>query len=226
MPRLFNRRRRDRKCLWVFWIITFIHQAMPILTIDYDTKHRKSRKPYTPACCDPKEDKSGKERVDHGSFVPLFFVAHGDKALEGKAETKELHLKAKVVRLSFCGLSEKTHYEYGMAIQDVILASGKRVVFIASGDLSHRLKKDGPYGLAPRAQTFDKEIVSALAAGDFSGFSTFSDDLLDEVAECGLRSLNILGGVLDGADYEPELLSYEDTWRRLRSGWFRHILVI
>lgn len=204
-------------------------RAMPILTIDYDTKLARQIKDkaaaiHLPAVIRKEDAKSGKERVDHGSFVPLFFVAHGEKALEGKAETKELHLKAKVVRLSFCGLSEKTHYEYGMAIQDVILASGKRVVFIASGDLSHRLKKDGPYGLAPRAQTFDKEIVSALAAGDFSGFSTFSDDLLDEVAECGLRSLNILGGVLDGADYEPELLSYEDTYGvGYAQAAFRHI---
>lgn len=191
--------------------------TMPSLTIDSDQKlareiKDKATAKHLPVILKKNDKLRGSERVDHGSFVPLFFVALSEDALTGKASSQELHLRAKVVRLSFSGLSEKTHHEYGTVIRDAIQESGKRVVFIASGDLSHRLKEDGPYGLSPRAKAFDKDLVSALAVGDFARLMTYQDDLLDEVAECGLRSINILGGVIDGADYEPELLSYEDTY--------------
>lgn len=192
-------------------------EPLPILTIDHDQELARQIKDKTAAIHVPVVISEGKrrvagERVDHGSFVPLYFVAQAEMELAGRTFTRELHLNTKVVRLSFSGLSKQTHFEYGMAISDAIQASGKRIVFIASGDLSHRLKKNGPYGLAPRSSAFDKDVISSLAAGDFLRLLTFEDDLLEEVAECGLRSLNILGGVLEGADFEPELLSYENTF--------------
>ena len=176
-------------------------------------------------------------RVDHGSFVPLYFIAQaewaasvaaqqspsasdnrfGDRPTSGakqqpSAAFREWQLTPHLVRLSFSGLSPQTHHNYGRAIRDAIAASGKRVVFIASGDLSHRLKADSPYGLAPRGEAFDRDLTAALGAGDFARLLSYDDDLLEEVAECGLRSFNILGGVLADTVFEAELLSYEGTY--------------
>ena len=44
---------------------------------------------------------------------------------------------------------------------------GRRAVFVASGDLSHKLRDDGPYGFAPEGPEFDRQITEAMAEGDF-----------------------------------------------------------
>lgn len=139
-------------------------------------------------------DKEGK--LDHGTLVPLYFInrAWKDYAL---------------VRVAISGLSPLTHYRFGKCIAEVAKESGKRVVMVASGDLSHKLKKDGPYGLAPEGAVFDHEVTEALASGDFLRLLRFEEDFCEAAAECGLRSFQILAGTLDGKAVVPELLSYE-----------------
>lgn len=187
--------------------------AYPILKMEYDEELRDAIYEITRARNIPvhigKKALISKGRVDHGSFVPLYFVAAAGVKEEPK---KEITLAAKLVRLSFSGFSSQVHQQFGMAIRDAVLASDKKVIVIASGDLSHRLKKDGPYGLSPRAEDFDQHLTLALAKGDFDSLMSYEDDLLDEVAECGLRSFQILGGILAGANFEPELLSYEGVF--------------
>jgi aromatic ring-opening dioxygenase LigB subunit len=39
------------------------------------------------------------------------------------------------------------------------------VVFIASGDLSHKESADGPYGYAEEGVLFDSQITEAMASG-------------------------------------------------------------
>lgn len=213
----------------------------PALAMDYDQElidliSDKARAAGIPTHISA-ENMDLDNRVDHGSFVPLYFIAQaewaasvaaqqspsasdnrfGDRPTSGakqqpSAAFREWQLTPHLVRLSFSGLSPQTHHNYGRAIRDAIAASGKRVVFIASGDLSHRLKADSPYGLAPRGEAFDRDLTAALGAGDFARLLSYDDDLLEEVAECGLRSFNILGGVLADTVFEAELLSYEGTY--------------
>ncbi len=40
---------------------------------------------------------------------------------------------------------------------------GRRVAFIASGDLSHRLKPEAPAGFNPSAHFFDEEVIDGAA---------------------------------------------------------------
>jgi AmmeMemoRadiSam system protein A len=82
-------------------------------------------------------------------------------------------------------------------------------VFVASGDLSHKLKADGPYGYASQGPVFDREATEAMASGDFSRFLSFDEDFCDAAAECGRRSFLIMAGTLDGLAVRSELLSYE-----------------
>ncbi|QHQ62392.1 AmmeMemoRadiSam system protein A [Anaerocolumna sedimenticola] len=137
-----------------------------------------------------------KKVLDHGTMVPLFFI-------------NQYYKDYKLVRLSISGLSPLTHYRYGKCIAQVVNQSDKQYVYIASGDLSHRLKEDGPYGYSEYGVQFDREITEAFKKGDFLEFLKFSESFCDEAAECGLRSFIIMAGILDGKTVKSELLSYE-----------------
>ncbi len=137
-----------------------------------------------------------KKNLDHGVMVPLSFIL------------KEYD-KFKLVRVSISGLSFLTHYKFGKLISQISNQMEEKIVFIASGDLSHKLLESGPYGYSPEGPIFDKEVTSAMATGDFLKFMTMDVNLYDSAGECGLRSFIILSGVLDGQIVRSELLSYE-----------------
>jgi AmmeMemoRadiSam system protein A/AmmeMemoRadiSam system protein B len=137
--------------------------------------------------------------LDHGTIIPLYFV-------------NEEYRDYKLVRIGLSGLPAAEHYRLGVCIAEVAEKSGKNVVFIASGDLSHKVSHNGPYGYAEEGVRFDKEITDAMAAGDFLRFLTFTPEFAEKAAECGLRSCVIMAGALDGREVQPELLSYEGTF--------------
>ena len=134
--------------------------------------------------------------LDHGTYIPLHFV-------------NEVYTDYRLVRIGLSGLSPLEHYELGILIAQVTEQLGRKVVFIASGDLSHVLKDDGPYGFEPEGPRFDAEVTAAMDAGDFMRFLTFDEAFCDNAAECGLRSFQIMAGALDGKAVTHELLSYE-----------------
>ncbi len=138
-------------------------------------------------------------KLDHGTMVPLFFV-------------NQLDVDYELVRISLSGLAPLMHYRFGKCIKQAAEESEKRIVFIASGDLSHRLKEDGPYGFAKEGPEFDREVTNAIARGDFLRFLTFDEKFTEAAAECGLRSFIMMAGALDGRRVKPELLSYEGPY--------------
>jgi AmmeMemoRadiSam system protein A len=115
----------------------------------------------------------------------------------------------KLVRISLSGFSPLVHYQFGKCIAQAINKTNQKVVIVASGDLSHKLKKDGPYGLSKEGPVFDREVTEAMAKGDFLKFMTFEESFCESAAECGLRSFTIMAGALDGKAVKSELLSYE-----------------
>lgn len=134
--------------------------------------------------------------LDHGTLIPLRFLAQAGVACQ-------------TVRIGLSGLPPVDHYRLGKCITAATEKLGRRWVFVASGDLSHKLTKEGPYGFAAQGPEFDREVTAAMAAGDFLRFLTFSPDFCDAAAECGLRSFIIMAGALDGRSVRSELLSYE-----------------
>ena len=135
-------------------------------------------------------------RLDHGSMIPLYFI-------------NLYYHNYKAVRVSISGLPLLTHYRFGKLVAQAAEAAGKRVVIVASGDLSHRLTEDGPYGFAKEGPVFDQKVTEALKAGDWQQLLGFNETFCHSAAECGLRSFIILGGALDGKVIQPQLLSYE-----------------
>ncbi len=137
--------------------------------------------------------------LDHGTMVPLYFINQ--------------YLKEyKVVRIGLSGLPVTDHYKLGRCVAETADKLGRNIVFVASGDLSHKLTEEGPYGYAPEGPQFDKEITAAMESGDFLQFLSFKPNYCESAAECGLRSFIIMAGALSGKAVKPELLSYEGTF--------------
>ena len=86
----------------------------------------------------------------------------------------------------------------------------RKYALIASGDLSHCLKKEGPYGFHSDGPKFDKALIEYLKKKDIKNFLKL-DEMFPEAGECGLRSFCFLLGILEasGINYQPEILSYE-----------------
>ncbi len=151
-----------------------------------------------PAGPDGERDKS----LDHGTLIPLWFLREAYRKAGRKPDYK-------VVRIGLSGLSLQQHYRFGVLIEKAIEALDRKAVFIASGDLSHRLMFDGPYGFNEQGPVYDNKIMDVMGRGAFSELTGFDEKLLEEAAECGHRSFTIMGGTFDGQEVEAEKLSYE-----------------
>lgn len=140
--------------------------------------------------------------LDHGAMVPLFFAMRG------------LAKPIRLVVLSFSGLSIREHVRFGEVMGGVLLELLPRIVYIASGDMSHRLRADGPYGLDPHGIKFDRAVAAAFTEGDWDTLLSIPADVVDAAGECGYRSLAVLRGVVAAAEgagipAQNHLLSYE-----------------
>ncbi len=138
----------------------------------------------------------GRDTLDHGALVPLMYI-------------DEMLYDYEVVHLSISGLSLKDHWKAGEAIAAACKRSDKNVVFLASGDLSHALKRGAPHGHHPDGAEFDAGVEDALKKGEFSKLLTFNKRLVRNAKECGLRSMVTLGGALADAEHTHDLLNYE-----------------
>ena len=134
--------------------------------------------------------------LDHGTMVPLYFVDQYWKDY-------------KLVRIGLSGLPLKAHYELGQCIQETAQILGRNAVVIASGDLSHRLKEEGPYGFREEGPEYDSRIMDVMERGAFGELLEFSGELCEKAGECGHRSFTIMAGTLDRLAVKTERLSYE-----------------
>jgi len=135
--------------------------------------------------------------LDWGFNVPLFFLA---KDFKGEIETHLIGLE-----------SPKFYFEQGKELYNSKLRAQKsEIALIASGDMSHVLKEDGPYGFHPDGPKFDKDLIESLKKKDIEKIFKL-DDLYPDAGECGLRSFCFMLGILEasGQDWKVKILSYE-----------------
>ena len=137
--------------------------------------------------------------LDHAVMIPLHFL---------HAYTHNF----RVVRLGISGLSPLDHYNFGKCVARAVETLGRRAVFIASGDLSHKLTPEGPYGFAPEGPRFDKACMKYLEEGDFLKLLRMERTLYERAAECGLRAFWMMAGALDGQALKIKKLSYQGTF--------------
>lgn len=134
--------------------------------------------------------------LSHGEIVPLYFLAKAYDNFD-------------LIVSGFSDFSLEKHFEYGQCIGEIIREEKNKIAFIASGDLSHRLKMGAPAGYSAFGEEFDTELIQLLQKKDIKGVLNLDKHIISEAAECGLRSLIILLGVLDGMFYKVDCLSYE-----------------
>jgi aromatic ring-opening dioxygenase LigB subunit len=130
--------------------------------------------------------------LDHGVLVPMSFLR-----------------ARRLVSLSIVN-DYGEHKALGQLVRRCAAELGRDVLFVASGDMSHRLSPSAPAGYDPRGKMFDDAIVELLGVGDFAGLADLDRTIVSGAGECGLRSFIALGGFLgDDADKAPTIYSYE-----------------
>ena len=136
--------------------------------------------------------------LDHGTMVPLWFILKKYKDF-------------KLVRTGLSGYDLLKHYEYGMMIKDTVEELDRKVVYVASGDLSHKLQEYGPYGFAEEGPVYDKRIMDVCSGARFGELFDFDENFCEKAAECGHKSFVIMAGALDGCAVEATQYSHEDV---------------
>src|SRR5229473_7175194 len=134
--------------------------------------------------------------LDHGTAVPLYFL-------------QRYGWHGRVVALGYSFLSNEDHLRFGNCIRAAIDKVGRRVAFIASGDLSHRLKPGAPAGYNLEAHLFDEEVVEAIRSNSTRRIVTIDQELRRTAGECGYRSMLVAIGVAQELESRCEVISYE-----------------
>lgn len=139
--------------------------------------------------------------LDHGTMIPLYFLQKAGLDFD----------RVKFLRIGLSGMSAAIHYKFGQIISQVADELGRKIFFVASGDLSHKLK-GSHYGTVPEGAQFDSQVMENLGGANFLQLLTMDDKLCNRAAECGLRSFWIMAGALDKKVVRAENLSYQGTF--------------
>ncbi len=134
--------------------------------------------------------------LDHGTAVPLYFLIQN--GWQGKA-----------VALGYSFLSNEDHLRFGSCIKKAVDQVGRPVAFIASGDLSHRLKPQAPAGYNSNAHVFDDEVVEALRSNVPERIVEIDHGLRKLAGECGYRSMLVAIGASGDLPFACEVINYE-----------------
>lgn len=138
-------------------------------------------------------------KLDYGSSVPLYLLS-------------DAMPDVKIVSLNYAsGLDLNEHIILGQRINQVINSLPKRIALIASGDLSHKLKKNSATGYSPKGAKFDSKLIEFLNEPKTAKENILNIDqkLIQDASECGLKSIVTLLGALEDTNYESEVMSYQ-----------------
>ncbi|MCL2164237.1 MAG: hypothetical protein FWH55_07565 [Oscillospiraceae bacterium] len=146
---------------------------------------------------------AGTGELDHGTMVPLYFIDN-------------VYKDFKLVVISIGYLDCSGFYEFGKCINRAVqlrdaenAAGGGDCVIISSGDLSHRLTREGPYGFDPAGPKFDKYFLECIEKWEVEKLVNIDEGFLDAAAQCGYYGAVMLFGALSGMSVKTEINSYE-----------------
>jgi AmmeMemoRadiSam system protein A len=137
---------------------------------------------------------SDEPSLDHGIVVPLYLLPHTRAA-------------RRFIFLGISGWPLQRFREFGAFLHRHL--GSREATLIASGDLSHRLTQEAPYGFRPEGQVMDRRVIEALRTQQWDEIESLDPELLEEAGECGLRPLSILLGVARAAGLRSQVFSYE-----------------
>lgn len=123
---------------------------------------------------------------DYGTFVPLQYLDPAQRI--------------PVVTMGTCVMADLDEcYKVGEAVRDAAQTAGKRVVFVASSALSHKLVRGPECWPEPMHQALDHDFMALLADGRTAEARRFLPGYAHETkVEMGGRNLASMLGALDG----------------------------
>ncbi len=142
---------------------------------------------------------------DYGVSIPLY-------CLLSKNNQKIKEFKGKIVHISSTRSKDlRYHYEFAKKINKFLESTEKRILIIASAELSHCLINSAPGGFFHKASLFDEKTIENIKKGP-SGFENIinSDEKLAlEAKECGLRPISLMLGLISHLEVKPKTMSYQ-----------------
>lgn len=144
-------------------------------------------------------------RLDHGSAIPLYLFRDTEAGKKSDNPWKSLIIFP-AEKLNLDSL-----FEFGKKVGSLLTASPKKIGLIASGDLSHRLKRNAPGGYSPKGPKFDNKLIEYLSVPEtaWENIIKFDQRLVLGASECGLRPIVILLGIIAELSWEPDILAYQ-----------------
>lgn len=111
----------------------------------------------------------------HGFEVPLHFLreALGELPPTRRILTVEPH---------------PSYLELGSCLRQEEAEAPTRTAVVASGDCSHRLRPEGPYGYHPAGPALDRAIRAGVRSGRPEELLAIDPETVEAGGECGLRS--------------------------------------
>jgi len=134
--------------------------------------------------------------LDHGALVPLWFLA-------------EAGWSGATVILSLNHPDNDGLTALGEAIAAAAKTLPRRVAFIASGDMSHRLTANAPCGFHPRAHQFDETFIQLVRAGEFRQLARIASELRELAAEDAVDTTLVAGAAVNWHTSGHRVLNYE-----------------
>lgn len=135
--------------------------------------------------------------LDHGALVPLWFLAEagwrgptavvGIPSLAGRDDLRRL----------------------GESLASAVEPLPGPTVYVASGDMSHRVMPGAPAGYDPRAASFDLACRDLLAQGDLSAMVELDDELREAAAEDVIDPVMVVASATGFVTVGAGVLSYE-----------------
>ncbi len=132
--------------------------------------------------------------LDHGVVVPL-------SVLEQTRQEKSF------IFLGISGWPLSQFVDFGAWLHKQL--AERSALFIASGDLSHRLFPGAPAGYRPEGRAFDKLVIDSLQTNQWEHIEGMDPGFVEEAGECGLRPLAMLLGVARASGLRSQVLNYE-----------------
>lgn len=135
--------------------------------------------------------------LDHGALVPMYYM-------------NDAGINKPILPIAVALISPKDLFLFGKVLRRAADSLGRKVLVIASADMSHKLTKDAPAGFDPLGKKFDEDLVKMVSEYDVQGILNFDRELSEKAGQDALWSISVLLGALDGYNnVEREVLSYE-----------------
>lgn len=137
-----------------------------------------------------------RQPLDHGALVPLWFLAEAGWA-------------GPTVVVSLNYPDEGGLTSLGEAIAAAAKTLHRRVGFIASGDMSHRLTANAPCGFHPQAHRFDESFIRLIRAGNYRSLQNIDLELRELAAEDAVDSTLVAAAAVGWNSAGHKVINYE-----------------